>query len=228
MTYYNGNIVPYGQNPYGVPNQGTYTLPGNMRVLNVAGQQQTQSTYTRIVDGVATYGTITIGQMQTYFVPNDQNRIISSNVQPMIISSPQNQIVSNQRIIVSSPQNQLLSNSQNQLLSNLISSSNQGVQPMILLPNSGSSSNRQVQIVVQDQNPQAFIVRNNNQGMNSGQFRTEILTQLTNIPVTRTRIIPADDGQFQAATMFVQQGQSVPFPTFQRVTGLTGPMPCGK
>ena len=72
VTYYNGRILRYGENPFGVPNAGTYTLPGSVQtVRNAAGYDQTMSTYTRIVNGVATYGTVTIGVMQTYYIPNN-------------------------------------------------------------------------------------------------------------------------------------------------------------
>ena len=72
VTYYNGRILRYGENPFGVPNAGTYTLPGSVQtVRNAAGYDQTMSTYTRIVNGVATYGTVTIGAMQTYYIPNN-------------------------------------------------------------------------------------------------------------------------------------------------------------
>ncbi|OWA49853.1 hypothetical protein BV898_14390 [Hypsibius exemplaris] len=70
VTMYQGKVLRYGENPFGVPNQGTYTLPGSMQTLRVNGIDQTMSTYTRIVNGVATYGTVTIGAMQTYFIPN--------------------------------------------------------------------------------------------------------------------------------------------------------------
>ena len=35
--------------------------------LDQAGYPMTVSTYTKIVDGVATYGTVTLGSMQTYY-----------------------------------------------------------------------------------------------------------------------------------------------------------------
>ena len=46
---------------------GTYTLPGGIATSMLNGQAVTMSTYTRIVNGVATYGTVTIGSMQTYY-----------------------------------------------------------------------------------------------------------------------------------------------------------------
>jgi hypothetical protein len=67
QTYYNGRLLQPGQNAYGVPNQGTYTIPGAMAISNLNGYPMTVSTYTKVVNGVATFGTITLGSMQTYY-----------------------------------------------------------------------------------------------------------------------------------------------------------------
>jgi hypothetical protein len=67
QTQYNGRLLQAGQNPFGVPKQGTFTLAGSMETSVMNGSPVTMSTYTRIVDGVATYGTVTIGSMQTYY-----------------------------------------------------------------------------------------------------------------------------------------------------------------
>lgn len=71
MTYYNGNVLPYGQNAFGVPNEGLYTIPGAINYVNAGGEQQTLSTFTRILNGNPTYATLTIMQMRTIFVPNN-------------------------------------------------------------------------------------------------------------------------------------------------------------
>ncbi|XP_055330847.1 uncharacterized protein LOC129583191 [Paramacrobiotus metropolitanus] len=78
QTYFNNRLLQPGQNPYGVPNVGTYTLNGDMQTIMISGYPATVSTYTRIVDGVATYGTITLGQMQTFY----NNRLLPPGTNP--------------------------------------------------------------------------------------------------------------------------------------------------
>ena len=53
QTYYNNKLLQPGQNAYGVPNQGVYTIPGQMSVSYLNGYPVTISTYTKIVDGQA-------------------------------------------------------------------------------------------------------------------------------------------------------------------------------
>lgn len=67
QTYFNNRLLRPDENPYGVPNVGTYTLDGQMSTFLISGYPATVSTYTKIVNGVATYGTITLGSMQTYY-----------------------------------------------------------------------------------------------------------------------------------------------------------------
>ena len=68
QTYYNDQLLQPGQNAFGVPNQGTFSLAGRMMSSYMNGNPVVMSTYTRIVDGVATYGTVSIILHRSYIV----------------------------------------------------------------------------------------------------------------------------------------------------------------
>jgi hypothetical protein len=139
VTYYNGKILPYGQNPFGVPNQGTYTLPGSMQTNRINGADQTMSTYTRIVNGVATYGTVTISPMQTYFIPNQAPTGMQDSSFKQLSSSMQGAFP------VSSDQNAVVVDSGTRLIPDFINSAAQvpvNVQVVPIVSQSSGSRSR--------------------------------------------------------------------------------------